>query len=178
MSSFARGRPRTSSRGVLEEAAIELFLEQGYESTTIDHIAQRAGVSRATFFNYFSSKADVLWCAVDDEIHALDADLQSGRTLAEALRNSSDRLQQALPPFIASQVGTISAEKDFAAEAGKRIVTVATTVAKAGIEADRVWIVTGALLHAALSWARGGPQRLSLSNYLGLYTSSAPELVA
>ena len=45
------GRPRASSKDVLEEAASELFLEKGYLATSIDDIAQRAGVSRATFFN-------------------------------------------------------------------------------------------------------------------------------
>ena len=177
MASFARGRPRSSSRDVLEEAALELFLEQGYDSTTVDQIAQRAGVSRATFFNYFSSKADVLWCAVDEEIAALGADLESGSSLAGALALSSTRLEGALPPFIASQVGTISAEKDVASEAGARIVALAEKVGQSGIDSTRVWVVTGALVHAALSWARGGPQRQSLEHYLRLHASAAPELV-
>ena len=49
------GRPRASSRETLAEAACELFLEQGYEATSVVDIAQRAGVSRSSFFNYFSS---------------------------------------------------------------------------------------------------------------------------
>ena len=177
MTSFARGRPRSSSRDVLEEAALELFLEQGYDSTTVDQIAQRAGVSRATFFNYFSSKADVLWCAVDEEIAALGRDLESGFSLADSLSRSSQRLEGALPPFIASQVGTISAEKEIAAEAGKRIVAVAEKVEQSGVDPDRVWVVTGALVHAALSWAKSGSKRESLAHYLALYGSVAPEVV-
>ena len=177
MTSSARGRPRTSSRDVLEEAALQLFLEQGYDSTTVDQISQRAGVSRATFFNYFSSKADVLWCAVDEEIALLGAELESGASLADALARSSERLEGALPPFIASQVGTISAEKDVASEAGKRIVALAERVAQSGIDPARVWLVTGAIVHAALSWARAGVQRESLAYYLQLHRSDAPELV-
>ena len=177
MTSSARGRPRTSSRDVLEEAALELFLEQGYDSTTVDQISQRAGVSRATFFNYFSSKADVLWCAVDEQISLLGADLESGASLAAALARSSERLEGALPPFIASQVGTISAEKDVASEAGKRIVALAEIVGQSGIDSSRVWLVTGALVHAALSWARAGAQREALAHYLQLHGSDAPELV-
>ena len=51
------GRPRALSRETLAEAACELFLEQGYEATSIAEIATRAGVSRSSFFNYFWSKA-------------------------------------------------------------------------------------------------------------------------
>ncbi|MGB4138172.1 MAG: TetR/AcrR family transcriptional regulator, partial [Microbacterium sp.] len=69
MSSVSRaGRPRSSSRETLAEAACELFLEQGYESTSIADIARRAGVSRSSFFNYFASKSDVLWSGLDARI--------------------------------------------------------------------------------------------------------------
>ncbi|WP_317231078.1 helix-turn-helix domain-containing protein, partial [Clavibacter sp. MX14-G9D] len=72
------GRPRRSSRATLEEAAAELFLENTYAATTVEQIAQRAGVSRATFFNYFASKADLLWAGLDDTLRAL------GQALAAA----------------------------------------------------------------------------------------------
>ncbi|HWI31178.1 MAG TPA: TetR family transcriptional regulator [Microbacterium sp.] len=62
------GRPRASSRETLAEAACELFLEQGYEATSIADIATRAGVSRSSFFNYFSSKGDILWAAFDERV--------------------------------------------------------------------------------------------------------------
>src|SRR4051812_47452394 len=68
------GRPRTSSRATIEEAAAELFLENSFAGTTIDQITQRAGVSRATFFNYFTQKSDLLWVGVDDAIHQLDVE--------------------------------------------------------------------------------------------------------
>jgi AcrR family transcriptional regulator len=64
----ASGRPRASSRGTLAEAAAELFLERTYTGTTIEDIARRAGVSRATFFNYFDAKSDLLWVEVDESL--------------------------------------------------------------------------------------------------------------
>ncbi len=68
------GRPRASSRETLAEAACELFLEQGYEATSVADITRRAGVSRSSFFNYFASKSDVLWSGVDERIDiAIDA---------------------------------------------------------------------------------------------------------
>jgi AcrR family transcriptional regulator len=45
----------------LQQAAIELFLEKGYERTTVEEIAQRAELTQRTFFRYFSDKREVLF---------------------------------------------------------------------------------------------------------------------
>jgi AcrR family transcriptional regulator len=50
-----------SAKQRLTEAAIALFDEHGYESTTVEHIAERAGVGRTTFFRAFRSKEDVIF---------------------------------------------------------------------------------------------------------------------
>ena len=76
MSSESRtGRPKASSREILAEAACELFLEQGFEATSIADITSRAGVSRSSFFNYFASKSDILWASLDERITALESGL-------------------------------------------------------------------------------------------------------
>jgi len=49
------------TRRVLREAAMELFLAQGYDSTTTEEIAAKAGVSVRTFFRYFETKDEVLF---------------------------------------------------------------------------------------------------------------------
>ncbi|RZI91726.1 MAG: TetR family transcriptional regulator, partial [Microbacterium sp.] len=82
---MSSGRPRSSSRETLAEAACELFLERGYESTTVADIAGRAGVSRSSFFNYFSSKADILWSGLDERIAAAEARLAGGTGVRTAL---------------------------------------------------------------------------------------------
>lgn len=71
MTSVTRGRPQASSRETLAEAASELFLEQGYDATTVADITQRAGVSRSTFFNYFDGKAATIWYALDASLAEL-----------------------------------------------------------------------------------------------------------
>ncbi|HEY7049510.1 MAG TPA: helix-turn-helix domain-containing protein [Jatrophihabitantaceae bacterium] len=50
-----------SVRDRLVDAAFELFAERGYEQTTVDDIADRAGVGRTTFFRQYRSKEDVIF---------------------------------------------------------------------------------------------------------------------
>jgi AcrR family transcriptional regulator len=55
------GSTKTSMRDALIAAAFELFLERGFEQTTIEDIVQLAGVGRRSFFRYFPSKEDVVF---------------------------------------------------------------------------------------------------------------------
>ena len=55
-----RERKRRETRRRLAETGLRLFLEHGYEQTTLDAIAEAAGVSRRTVFHYFDQKEDIL----------------------------------------------------------------------------------------------------------------------
>jgi AcrR family transcriptional regulator len=71
---MARWEPNARER--LVRAAVELFAEQGYEATTVNEIAERAGgLTKTTFFRHFSDKREVLFAG--QEIH--------GRITAEAI---------------------------------------------------------------------------------------------
>jgi mycofactocin system transcriptional regulator len=70
-----RGRPPGTSRRELELIALRLFTDQGFDATTIEQIAAEAGVSKRTFFRYFSSKASVLWSEFDHEVGTIRAAL-------------------------------------------------------------------------------------------------------
>ncbi len=86
-----RGRPPGTSRRELELIALRLFTDQGFESTTIEQIAAQAGVSKRTFFRYFSSKANVLWSEFDREvgtIHAALAGVPAGVPMMDAIRRA------------------------------------------------------------------------------------------
>jgi AcrR family transcriptional regulator len=56
-----RSRKKGKMRLAIENAALDLFAEKGFEATTVDEIAERAEVSKATFFRYFGTKADVIF---------------------------------------------------------------------------------------------------------------------
>jgi AcrR family transcriptional regulator len=55
-----RSRKRVKTRSVIEDAAFELFEQQGFDATTVEQIAERADVSMSTFFRYFPSKGEVV----------------------------------------------------------------------------------------------------------------------
>ncbi|MEU2360362.1 TetR/AcrR family transcriptional regulator [Streptomyces noursei] len=50
-----------NARGRLEQAALELYTERGYEQTTVAEIAKRAGLTERTFFRHFPDKREVLF---------------------------------------------------------------------------------------------------------------------
>jgi AcrR family transcriptional regulator len=60
-----RARKKQRVREHLVEVAFDLFLERGYDATTIDDIAAACDVSRRTFFRYFPAKEDVVIAFVD-----------------------------------------------------------------------------------------------------------------
>ena len=55
---MARWEPGARQR--LVRAAVELFTEQGYDATTVSQIADRAGVTKSTFFRHFPDKRELL----------------------------------------------------------------------------------------------------------------------
>ncbi|MEO6999238.1 MAG: helix-turn-helix domain-containing protein [Terracoccus sp.] len=52
--------------GRLHTAAIQLFLEQGFSSTTVPQIAERAGLTTRSFFRYYADKREVLFAGEDE----------------------------------------------------------------------------------------------------------------
>lgn len=55
------GRWEPNARGRLEQAALELYGEHGFEQTTVAEIAKRAGLTERTFFRHFADKREVLF---------------------------------------------------------------------------------------------------------------------
>src|ERR1700751_1964679 len=50
-----------NARGRLEQAAVELYRERGFEETTVAEIAERAGLTERTFFRHFADKREILF---------------------------------------------------------------------------------------------------------------------
>ncbi|TFC43623.1 TetR family transcriptional regulator [Cryobacterium sp. TMT2-10] len=182
------GRPRGSSRMMLEEAAAELFLEQTYAGTTIEQIARRAGVSRNTFFNYFAAKSDLLWVEVDAGLAGLPAALaecagaagpaEAVSAVERALLQISAGFGPGHVPWALTQSELMGTTGELEASALSRFMALVTLVERfvlartpAGAEAALVgrsfaMAVLAAAAAAAGVWARAGVSRGPLGPYL------------
>ncbi len=169
------GRPKTSSRRTIEEAAAELFLEHGYGATTVDEIATRAGVSRATVFNYVSSKSDLLWLDVDDALDELETELDAGTSLADALRRVATASGPDRVPLAVAQADVMGTSDELAASGFPRLRRLAALVRRgapgsstASHLAASVWTatVTATVWTAWLEWTDAGVARRPLADYL------------
>lgn len=182
----SRGRPPAVSREMLQDAAFELFLEQGYENTTVEHIANRAGVGRSTFFNHFAAKSDVFWIELDDAAEILEREL--ARQMADTTVSAADgleRVRRAITalgetwgpesvPFVLTQYSLIGSVHDLQSSAVARLTQHATLIGgfleHSGQDADRARViafaVVAASVAAASNWARAGTARGPLSGYV------------
>lgn len=93
------GRWEPDARGRLALAAMELYLERGFEQTTVADIAERTGLTERTFFRHFADKREVLF-AGQDEFREMFVS-----RIAEA--------PSTLPPLEAVAVGLRAAASDF-----------------------------------------------------------------
>jgi len=64
-------------RKELVDTAERLFLEKGYDRTTVDDIVAAINVAKGTFYHYFKSKADILYAAVEKNISVLEEEFRS-----------------------------------------------------------------------------------------------------
>ncbi|WP_426508377.1 TetR family transcriptional regulator [Dactylosporangium sp. McL0621] len=65
-----RERKKQKTRWAIQEHAVRLFVQQGYDATTIEQIAEAAEISPSTFFRYFKTKEDVVIQDRYDELMA------------------------------------------------------------------------------------------------------------
>ncbi|WP_456285465.1 TetR/AcrR family transcriptional regulator [Microbacterium sp. JZ70] len=180
------GRPRASSLEMLAEAACELFLEQGFDATSIADIANRAGVSRSSFFNYASSKSALLWAGFDERAaaleRALDASGVDGPAIVEALRAFADGLRPDALALAIANADAMGIAADLERESAVRMARIAATVAAALRHAGRASIpadvlgaaYAGAVMSALRHWAHVGPGARSLGDVVAEALGSVP----
>jgi mycofactocin system transcriptional regulator len=72
-----RGRPPSTTRDEAARVALQLFVERGFDETTMDDIAAELGVGRRTLFRYYASKNDLVWGQFDAVLERLRDDLRS-----------------------------------------------------------------------------------------------------
>ena len=84
----AAGRRPLTSRAQISTIAIDLFTERGFDETSVDDIAEAAGIARRTLFRYYPSKNAVPWGDFDGhlaQMRELLARIPSDLSIADAL---------------------------------------------------------------------------------------------
>lgn len=174
---MSTGRPKSSSRETLAEAACELFLEQGYAKTSVADITSRAGVSRSSFFNYFGAKADILWSGLDERIDAFvvalraDAGRDAAATVGAQVRALGDSFAPDALALAIVNAPVMGIVEELEREASVRRSRIAAAVARRLREAETPPLAAGvagaayggAVLSAIDAWARGGASRAPLA---------------
>ena len=97
---MARWEPGARERLVV--AAVDLFIEQGYDDTTVAQISERAGVTRSTFFRHFPDKRELLVAGqqtlsrmLAEGISHADGDATPLDAVAAGLENAAREIGQA-----------------------------------------------------------------------------------
>ena len=99
---MARWEPDARER--LVRAALDLFAEQGYDDTTVVQIAERAGLTKSTFFRYFPDKREVLAAGQDTLASSSPTASQRRRPRPRRWRRSPRASTPRREPFFPSGV--------------------------------------------------------------------------
>jgi AcrR family transcriptional regulator len=132
-----RERKKARTRADIQHHAMRLFREQGFETTTVDQIAEAAEVSQATFFRHFATKDDaILANDYDDRVIALFLAQPANRTPAQAMRAAIREVAQQMTPveleeYEARQTLILGAPSLRAAAAWKAVSVTMPMIARA-----------------------------------------------
>lgn len=166
-----RARKRAATKQAIQEHALRLFVEKGYDATTVEEIAAAAGVSHMTFFRYFPRKEAVVEY---DEYDPLLEELVAARppnerpltALHQALREGLEKIlasdREALlirtrlvlrnPVLRARNLIAQDATRDLFARALARRAGLTEPDLAATVQASAA---LGAMAPAVMAWAQG-----------------------
>ncbi|NNC54721.1 MAG: TetR/AcrR family transcriptional regulator [Pseudomonadales bacterium] len=170
-----RARKKQQTRKRICDAAIALFIERGFNETTVEAIALKADVSKPTFFNYFNSKLAILhelietidtqFVAFIDE--ALNREASTAARLQKIMLRSANDLS-ARPAFtrltLVEGLGAIG-ESDASRSRFSRLHSAMARLLEAGVRQNdvradcsidlMVQMLVGGYLYAILNWLNG-----------------------
>jgi len=93
------GRWEPNARERLERAALAQFVEHGYDATTVAEIADRAGLTKSTFFRHFADKREVLFGGQDMLAELFSSAIRDAPPLATTADCLAAALQSAAVAF-------------------------------------------------------------------------------
>ncbi|SFW73822.1 TetR family transcriptional regulator [Amycolatopsis australiensis] len=167
-------RSGEEARRRLQQAALELYRERGFDQTTTAEIAARAGVTERTFFRHFPDKREVLFgneAALRDELIESVADVPAGAEPLEILLHAFRKAGRVLVdnrPFSEPRMAVIAAtpalrERELA-KAASMTEALAEALRRRGVAARLAGLAahTGwaAFHHAILAWLEDSSRTL------------------
>lgn len=125
-----RARKKAATEAALQESALALFAQKGYDATTIEEIVADADVSRRTFFRYFGSKEEVIFKGANDDREAFRGFLL-GRPREES---DVEALKEAVVEFVKYLEARKAPVLDFV-----EVVLASPTLRARGAELQGAW---------------------------------------
>jgi AcrR family transcriptional regulator len=150
--------PAAERRAAILAAALEVFAERGYHGTSIEDIAQAAGVSKALIYEYFASKRDLHGLLLSQHVSELFARLQANAT---AGATGKERLRGGIDAFLAF----VEAHRDAFRVLFRDAADPEVAEALAGVQAQAVGVIV-ALIEADPDTPRHSAQAALLSGGL------------
>jgi AcrR family transcriptional regulator len=132
-----RERKRGETLARITDEALKLFVQRGFEATTLDDIAAAAGISRRTFFHYFESKEDLAFAWLDGTVADIVAAVKRERADQPLLTIAANAIIACAAPFSRDEArGGLRARQAGAGDAGAAR-PVADEIRQAGDRAGR-----------------------------------------
>ena len=132
------GRWEPNARGRLEQAAMKLYRERGFDSTTVAEIAERAGLTERTFFRHYADKREVLFggAGILQEmlvggVRAAPAGLPPVDAIVAALADIAVGLFEERHDFARQRQAVIASNAELQEREVVKLATLATAVAGA-----------------------------------------------
>lgn len=131
------GRWEPNARGRLEEAALELFGERGFDQTTAAEIATRAGVTERTFFRHYADKREVLFggsALLKDMLTRHVAEAPAGRSPIDATADAlaaAGTLMQERREYAQQRSAVVNANPELRERELAKLATLAAAVTDA-----------------------------------------------
>src|SRR6476619_4938485 len=126
------------ARGRLEKSALELYRENGFESTTVAEITKRAGLTERTFFRHFADKREVLFAgasalqeALVRGVHDAPAAMPPIEAIATALTEVADTFFEQRREFAWQRQAVIAANAELQERELIKLATLAAALAEA-----------------------------------------------
>lgn len=132
------GRWQPDAQGRLQQAAFELYDERGYDQTTVADIAERAGLTKRTFFRHFADKREVLFAGSEalqelfvTTVAAAPADASPFDVVARALDAAGGFFADERRPYAARRWRLINAAPELQERELIKLAALAAAVADA-----------------------------------------------